>query len=143
MSIREKERLCKLHEYGMAEVLSALDRPCATNLRGLNPASTAILLAELYRTQSHPILVVAPDDAILAQLAENLAFFSQKAAREMVYVPEVQAGIYSGVAQKRRQVADRIRALHKLVIPLYHDFQKKTRKESFLKNVGISAKVVA
>ena len=115
MSIREKERLCKLHEYGMAEVLSALDRPCATNLRGLNPASTAILLAELYRTQSHPILVVAPDDAILAQLAENLAFFSQKAAREMVYVPEVQAGIYSGVAQNRRQVADRIRALHKLV----------------------------
>lgn len=114
MSIREKERLCKLHEYGLSDVFAALDRPAPTNLRGLNPASTAILLAELYRTQTRPVLVIAPDDAILAQLAENLAFFSQKAARETVHVPEIQAGIYSGVAQNRRQVADRIRALHRL-----------------------------
>ncbi len=112
--MREKERLCKLHEFGLSDVLKCLENPAPSSIRGLNPASTAILLAELYKTQKKAILVIAPEDLILTQMTDNLAFFSKKAACDAVFVPEIQAGIYSGIAQNRRQTAARMQALHKL-----------------------------
>ncbi len=112
--MREKERLCNLHEFGLNDILASLERPSPTNVRGLNPASTAILIAELYRTQKRPLVILASDDAILTQLRDNLGFFSKRAASEAVLVPEIQAGIYSGIAQNRRQVAARMHALHRM-----------------------------
>ncbi len=113
--MRERERIGKLHEFGLTEVLRGLERPGLSSVRGLNSGSTAILLAELVRVQTRPIVVIAPDEQILTQMAENVAFFWYRAKAETVVLPEIQAGIYSGIAQNRRQTAARIRALHRLV----------------------------
>lgn len=113
--MREKERLCKLHEFGLSDVISSLSSSEATCIRGLNAASTAILLAELYRVQKRPIVVLSAQDSILMQLRGDLEFFSKKASTDAVWIPEIQAGIYSGIAQNRRQVADRIRGLYRVI----------------------------
>ncbi len=112
--MREKERINNLHETGMLEVLSCFDRPQPTNICGLNPGSTALLLSELHANRKKQIVIIASSDQILQQLQDNIAFFSRRAAMECVHIPEIQAGIYSGVAQNRRQVAARIQGLHKL-----------------------------
>ncbi len=112
--MREKERLARLHDGGMVEVLRGLETAGPTHVRGLNTATTAILLSELLRTQKRPVVVLAAKDDVLTQTALNLKFFAPRMASDIVVMPEIQAGIYSGVAQNRRQVAGRMLALHKL-----------------------------
>lgn len=112
--MREKERLARLHDGSMVDVLRGLETAGPTHVRGLNTATTAILLSELLRTQKRPVVVLAAKDDILTQTALNLKFFAPRMASDIVVMPEIQAGIYSGVAQNRRQVAGRMLALHKL-----------------------------
>ena len=112
--MREKERLCKLHEFGLSDILKAIENPGMTGIKGLNAATTALLVTELYRLQQRPIVVIASQEDVLNQLSEDIGFFSPKAGRDISLITNVQAGIYSGVAQNRRQVATRMRALFQM-----------------------------
>ncbi len=114
MSIREKERLSKLHDFGLPQILSAIETPQVNEIRGLNAASTAILVSELVKKQDRPILILAARQDIITQLAQNLSFFVPKFERKAVIFPEIQAGIYSGVAQNKRQVAEIMQGLFRI-----------------------------
>ena len=114
MPSREKERLCRLHEFGLADILSSINESSPTHIRGLNPATTAMCAAEIGRAQKRPVLLLAADQKIVDDAARNLSFFVPNAARDVVVVPDIQAGIYSGIAQNRRQLAERMRALHQI-----------------------------
>lgn len=115
MNLREKERLNRLHPFGLPELLNAMNALPPICLNGLNPASTAMTLAQLSKTCSQPILILSADADILEQTAQNLDFFVPHAKRETVVFPDIQAGLYSGIAQNRRQTAERMHALHRLI----------------------------
>lgn len=114
MNLKEKERINKLHAYDAHGLLQSIEKERVIAVRGLTPASTALFLAQLERWQKRPIVVVAADEKIVQQTWQNLAFFLPNAMRRAVALGDIQAGIYSGIAQNRRQVADRMRALYAL-----------------------------
>ena len=99
---------------GMVEMLQALDDPHVTEIRGLNAASTAILVSEIAKKQNRPILILGARQDIIQQLAQDLSFFVPRFERKAVILPEIQAGIYGGVAQNKRQVAELMQGLYRI-----------------------------
>lgn len=112
INLREKERLSALHAFDARNFFDALRGESAISARGLNPTTAALLVAQLERYQKRPIVVVAADAEIVGQTAQNASFFIDRAAQKTVILPDIQAGIYSGIAQNRRQTAERMHALY-------------------------------
>ena len=114
IQLREKERLQKLHLFDTKAFFSALNDDTTLSVRGLNPSTTALPIAQLERYQKRPVVVVAANAQVVEQTAQNAAFFVDRAAQKSTIMPDIQAGIYSGIAQNRRQTAQRIRSLYEI-----------------------------
>lgn len=114
IQLREKERLGKLHVFDAKAFFDSLQDEPSLAVRGLNPSTTALLVAQLERYQKRPIVVIAANAQILEQTARNAAFFVDRAAQKSTFLPDIQAGVYSGIAQNRRQTAERIKALYEI-----------------------------
>lgn len=135
----EKERLCRLHEMALTDILGAAEAGEKVAIRGLNPATTAVLVAELLTHQRRPVVVLAASDAVLESFRDSLSFFSSKAASDAVFLPTLASGLYSGSAQNRRKLSERLGVLYalatspqRLTLASYESFGRRCMPKSDL-----------